>query len=403
MILSRAGVDIPTGADSSTQRTFGVVWSKLLVEHKGLKYMPAFIRLKERDLELLIHATFKTYTFSKDYVTHTKQMVKYLETIKSKCDGFDNNNPSEEQQVQFITDNKSLIFPYFNVHAKQIWDIVKQLPKDEFRQYQRYYQFMLFKYFGLPSEINTYIYRKPLGYAGDYVMMNYIYAYHDSKYLGDSTYAKLINHYTCTIPVSYSNILRYRFIKNKIYNTVSQQTDTKILSIGSGSAKEITDILRENKPVNHFTFQALDFEPAAITYLKSDIGTIPDLHNKCHVNYLNYNIRDLFKDEKLLQHIGTHDMVYVAGVYDYLNDKIAARLTKTLYNVVKPGCSLTIFNISTEHEDFRGFYELFGDWTMYHRTKEDVLTWLRNLPYDTFSYSLDLCGTYWLLTINKHQ
>ena len=75
------------------------------------------------------------------------------------------------------------------------------------------------------SEINQYIRRKPLGYAGDYVTMNYIYDFNDKKYLGETLFERLLNRYTCSTDVANSNIHRKEYLKRKIQKII-QETDS---------------------------------------------------------------------------------------------------------------------------------------------------------------------------------
>lgn len=400
-ILSQARGSVSLPEKGFIEKDFSILWSKLIIEHKGLKYIPTLIRLKEKDIDLLIDTTFKTYKFNKQFVILTKRMVKYLESIKDKFDEFDKTHPLNTLRISFLEENKVEIFNFLDNIAQQIWELVKDLPKNIFREYQRYFQFMIFKYFVSPSEINTHIYKKPYGYAGDFVMMDYIYDYHANNYLGTSTYSKLLNNFACNIPISSSNILRKNYLKERILELISSYNNSKILSIGSGSGRELFEILMGNYKTNQFVFNALDFEEDALNNIKAKADGYNLENRKVSINYFNCNIIELIRKSELSKRLESNNLVYVSGVFDYLSDRIARKLISKLYKLLQSKGTLIIFNISCKDNYFKAFYELFGDWIMFHRNKEEILSWIENLNLSDDLYEIKDCSNYWLLTLRK--
>ena len=151
----------------------------------------------------------------RNFIKEAEKFRTYLEGIKNFCDNFDKANPSIENRISQLERIKDEFFRKANAHFDKIWEIAGNFPEVEYKLHQQYYFTILSPLLGFP-EINKYIYEKPLGYPGDYVMMNYIYEYHN-KYLGKSSYEMLINNYTCNIPISKSNINRKEYLKHKIY------------------------------------------------------------------------------------------------------------------------------------------------------------------------------------------
>jgi hypothetical protein len=65
------------------------------------------------------------------------------------------------------------------------------------------------------------------------------------------------------------------------------------------------------------------------------------------------------------------DLVYAAGLYDYLEDGLARVLTATLFCALRPGGRLLIANFTPATYD-AAFMETFMDWNLVYRTPERV-------------------------------
>jgi SAM-dependent methyltransferase len=232
-----------------------------------------------------------------------------------------------------------------------------------------------------PAEINRQIFRKPLGYPGDYITMNYIYDYHGNhKYLGKSSYEKIINNYTCNIPFSISNIVRKDFFKKKILEAMDKKQNTKIVSVGSGSMRELLELLKEGRISKNIVFSCLDFEKKALNYIDEELKKIEDKKKEfLNIRYLHNNIIDIIRNKSLKEKLADEDLIYVSGVFDYLKDRFASRLIKELYELLNKKGTLIICNASAENFSHRAYYEMLGEWNMFHRTREELLSWTRDI------------------------
>lgn len=81
-----------------------------------------------------------------------------------------------------------------------------------------------------------------------------------------------------------------------------------------------------------------------------------------------------FYHENALRYVPSrgYDLVWSAGLFDYVNDKVFVRLLKALLPVVKPGGSLIVGNFS-DFNPSRDYMEIFGDWHLVHRSREQLL------------------------------
>jgi SAM-dependent methyltransferase len=86
---------------------------------------------------------------------------------------------------------------------------------------------------------------------------------------------------------------------------------------------------------------------------------------------------------------GTFDFVYAAGLFDYLNDAVAAALTRRLFAMTRPGGMLLIPNFKAGARD-SGYMESFMDWRLIYRDHAGMEALAAGLPardvagYDVF-------------------
>ena len=69
--------------------------------------------------------------------------------------------------------------------------------------------------------------------------------------------------------------------------------------------------------------------------------------------------------------LGTFDLVYASGLYDYLPRAVAIRLTQRAMELVKPGGEFLFANFSDEITT-DGYMETFMDWPLILRSDKDM-------------------------------
>jgi extracellular factor (EF) 3-hydroxypalmitic acid methyl ester biosynthesis protein len=205
--------------------------------------------------------------------------------------------------------------------------------------------------------------KKPRGYAGDAVMLDYIYS--RVAPIGTSIVGQRWFDFTTVGAMSLSVRYRKAFLQSVIDDTVSQRRDYQILSIASGHCREIEGSLVLN---NRFSgrFVAFDQDPESCEFVErarsADTGG--------RVEVVNKSVRALLS-ERLALHSQKFHLIYSAGLYDYLNEPTAAALTDVLKAMLHPGGRLVIANFLPESSS-RGYAEAFMDWRLIYRTPEEL-------------------------------
>lgn len=201
-------------------------------------------------------------------------------------------------------------------------------------------------------------YRKPRGYAGDAVMLDYVYsgcAPEDTSEIGRQIFQA-----TTRVPMGLSVLYRRALLRSYIDDVIARKPACRILAVASGHCREIEgSLLFED--VSDCEFFALDQDHAAGATVASQ--------------YAHRRLRVITEPIKALMSgrldLGEFDLIYSAGLYDYLPDPIAERLTRRLFGMLKPGGQLLAANFLRSCYG-RGYLEAFMDWQLVYRTAEEL-------------------------------
>ena len=125
--------------------------------------------------------------------------------------------------------------------------------------------------------------------------------------------------------------------------------------MGSGPCRDIYEFIIEN-PSTKIDFECLDIDKDSIAYAMR-------LLNGFNVTFYCHNAFR-FKANK------EYDLVWSAGLFDYLNDKQFIFLLRLLFNIVRPSGELVVGNFSNANPS-RDYME-FAEWFLYHRSESDL-------------------------------
>jgi len=411
-LSAQTGVKIPGGFELKAHIGFSsvynpidvkleLIWSEVSEEDKTYIYGFRLREIAEETALVLREIVRKYQGLSDRFILLTTHLHQFLTETKRVFDDFDMENTDEIKRIAFVRKHKERIYEKLTGYVNDIWEVVKNLSETRYVMHKDFCQQLLIPLLGWP-EINRRIYEKPFGYPGDFIIMNYIYDYSDDEdYLGDSTYEKLMNNYTCNIPIARSNISRKYYLKEVLEQTIKQTETPRIMSIACGSTRELIELLEEGKVRKKLSFTCLDLDNRALEYIQSNIAIIEkEKTQHLDIKYIHKDIISIIKDKTFCEDISGNDLVYVAGLYDYFGDKMAKRLFCELYSLLNHRGRLVICNISKENSSHRAYYEMIGEWYMRYRTEEDMLQWIEGLEGATaeFAYPEGGAGYHFLVT-----
>jgi extracellular factor (EF) 3-hydroxypalmitic acid methyl ester biosynthesis protein len=239
-------------------------------------------------------------------------------------------------------------------------------------------------------------YEKPRGYAGDAVMMDYIYGIHG--YLDASARAsslgREIQEFIRRAPASSSVRYRRRHIAQLIDAMAARRTRPSMLAVAAGH-------LREAELSSALSFGRL----GRFVALDADAESLRDVathYAHLGVESVHGSVRHLLARKVDL---GAFDFVYAAGLYDYLSENTAQVLSARLWQMVHPGGQLLIPNFTPQVRD-RGYMETFMDWILVYRDKPDMVRLMDRIdPTQVRSYDVyaDPSGSVVYLLLTKRD
>ncbi|MEM8875156.1 MAG: class I SAM-dependent methyltransferase [Planctomycetota bacterium] len=221
---------------------------------------------------------------------------------------------------------------------------------------------------------------KPLGYAGDYEMVNMILA---EPWEGRNTYAQVINAAILRSKGAQAHRNRVDYLnatlKSEVKRFVEQPRRMRVLNVGCGPAGELQRFVREEPLADQVEFHLLDFNEQTLAYTRGAVSKECELAGRRpSVEYIHRSVNDILREAArgaLGESDGdaqTYDVVYCAGLFDYLNDKICNRLLRLFYTWCNPGGLVISTNVHPNN-DVRFFLEHVLEWNLIYRDEKQML------------------------------
>jgi hypothetical protein len=214
-------------------------------------------------------------------------------------------------------------------------------------------------------------YDKPLGYPGDYQVMNYVYSRQPE---GETPYTRLLHR--IGLDGMESIAARMVTMQQVIARTVTERPGSepvRIASLACGPAQEVVNYLRLRslpRPV-HFTLIDQDCHALSHAYHQT-YPEVVRLKGRGRVECLHTSFSQLLKTNHLFQRIGPQDLIYAVGLLDYLGERAARSLVAGLYERLTPGGRLVVGNVKDARNGFLWPAEFVCDWSLVYRNEDEM-------------------------------
>jgi extracellular factor (EF) 3-hydroxypalmitic acid methyl ester biosynthesis protein len=201
--------------------------------------------------------------------------------------------------------------------------------------------------------------KKPLGYAGDFLLIDWIY----TKKVKGSGIGELFDEMFHLYEAAIAVRNRKEFFINKCKELADSNVDQiNILDIGCGSCRDIVDAHTMCDNGTRFYYHCVDHEKEAINYAKKL------LKNARISDRVQLDCCNAFQLRTKKQ----YDLIWSAGLFDYLSNRTAKLLIRKLWKNLKPGGQLIFGNFSPTNPTRTGM-ELIGKWYLIHRSSHELL------------------------------
>ena len=240
-------------------------------------------------------------------------------------------------------------------HLSWYADLNRQIEAGEITEQQRD---LLRAEFGSAYSIATlqgYVYTWPLGYAGDYRMIEKIYQHSISP---DPRFQKYDLFFQRQLaPQAVRNRKQYfqqlvRKLCEKSSNPIS------VLNLASGPCREIRELLDESPdlPVN---FVCVEYDPQAVQH-----ATVVTHRHSSKIEFVTKNVFRYKPQQRF-------SLIWSAGLFDYFDDGVFCRILKRFLSYLERGGEVVIGNFGMENTT-KDYMEAIGKWYLHHRS-DDLL------------------------------
>lgn len=248
-------------------------------------------------------------------------------------------------------------------------------------------------------------YTKPLGYAGDYEMVNMMLEESDLEM--PNAYANIVHsfHISTAAPEAHRNridMLEKR-LKEEVKRATGEGRPFTALSVGCGPAIEVERFIRSEPLSTHAVFQLLDFNQETLDSAQSKIQqAIKVSGRRPIVKLVNQSMDDLLKEvhESPKRSHTQYDFVYCAGLFDYFTDHTCRSLTSLFFEWIRPGGLVTVTNVHPCNPNRYGMEHLL-EWYLCYRDEESLLALSTSIAEKTVS--TDPTGVNVFLDIRKEE
>jgi extracellular factor (EF) 3-hydroxypalmitic acid methyl ester biosynthesis protein len=281
-----------------------------------------------------------------------------------------------QAELETATELGASMVPAFNAMHER-FEAVSAGIATEFRPVHQSFAMRQLHPLVLCSPFGYRTFHKPLGYAGDYEMVNMIAR---DPYEGGSLYAKLVNLWFLKQWPAEAHRNRIKYLKKVLTEEClrgeRRGRPIRILNLGCGPAREIQEFLAEEAISDFAQFTLWDFNNETIEHSTSVLESLRRQHGRrTQIQFQKKSVHQVLKEGSKPTVVSTtngkgdstrYDLIYCAGLFDYLTDRTCKQLTNIFYNWLAPGGKLAVTNVH-DSKPFRHMLEFVLDWHLIYR------------------------------------
>lgn len=221
---------------------------------------------------------------------------------------------------------------------------------EEIRFFRNQFQSVL-----VPETLYGHTYLKPFGYAGDFLLIEKIYQHFVTN---NPAYKSWDEHFHTHISIK-AVINRKTFFLKVLEEMAYSGKPVRVLILGSGPATDVHEFFERN-PEAPVSFDLLDIDQRSIDFAQEKNRLFLD--------------RITFRKMNVLRFLpsGKYDLIWSAGLFDYLNDRVFVTLINRFKNYLNPDGEMIIGNFSP-YNPSRKCMEIMVEWFLIHRSNADLL------------------------------
>lgn len=229
---------------------------------------------------------------------------------------------------------------------------------------------------------------RPRGYPGDAGLIDFVYRHPAARPAQEAATEAGRTVMAFTVNVTACEAVRHRrsILAAKIDEATERHARPAILSVASGHLRE-AELSVALKRGRVGRLLAVDQDSESLAVVDGYQSTVSGV-----IEARQETVRQILVGKTDL---GRFDLVYAAGLYDYLDARVAARLTRVLFEHLNPGGRLLIPNFLWGVRE-EAYMEVFMDWYLLYRTRSEIETFADEIAPAAIrskQYTEDAAGT----------
>lgn len=208
----------------------------------------------------------------------------------------------------------------------------------------------------LHDTMQGFAWSKPHGYAGDFEMIDRIY----TRWMSPSPTHRRWDEFfhVGAAPRAVRN--RSLVLGEQLDWLAEHEPRGAVLNVGCGPCRDVASWLAVRRD-SYISLTNLDADAKAIRYAKEVLAGVA---GDSRIRFVEANVLRYRGDERF-------DLIWSAGLFDYLEDRVFVRVLRRLNEQLAAGGRIVVGNFATNNPD-RGYMELIGDWHLIHRSPDDL-------------------------------
>ncbi len=369
--------------ESENGRVYGLRFSSQMLGEAFLNALETTLVIRDE-----INAQLEQHEkLPEEFLTFLHEIKTYLSILKTRIDTL-------EDSISFLSFDSQMS------HQKAIElilgpDVINRLRKFSVRLFEMTAKFAdsrtlrlakkvfraeLFEYYRDASFLRR-AWEKPLGYAGDYEMMNQIYR---NQLEGKTLFGRLMHKWGINEASSKSVRYRTQYIMNKFKELSAGKKSFVIGCLASGPAREVIEFLKSVTPEESRRYEVVLMDQDGDSLLNAKRGVnlvIAQRGLECRVRFLSISVKNILEGGEVVNRLGDikFDFIYTMGLYDYLKEPVAKILSETLVSWVKPGGTFIVGNFHVSNTT-HSISEFVADWSLILRTEQEMRDLIPDSP-----------------------
>lgn len=234
----------------------------------------------------------------------------------------------------------------------------------------------IFPYF-MRSRFAERAYFKPKGYAGDFLMMEHIYA---NIPKGEGRLGEIIDKFCLQRPGSRAIRGRRALLRDQLMRLSSAivargEKKIRIMNLACGPNRELFDFLADFQHSEAVEALCVDIDSEALQYTNQFVNIFP---HRASIRLMSENVIK-WSLGRVTHHIEPLDIIYSAGLCDYLDPRLFKALISQCFNHLKPGGTLLLGNFAVYPDSL--FLDKLLKWELIYRSGEDLQELFSATPF----------------------